>query len=444
MFHDTIICRGRIIKLDAKNNLYTGYHWNTGDSTSFIMVTLPFRYVVHASNGICSISDSSNVGEIFLPRPSFNDTTICLGDKVKLDAFNNAYKHYFWSTGDTNSYLMVSDSGKYHLYAWDGDCSVSDSVYVKTESFPLALPSDTSICEGSPVKLDALNSHYGHYAWSTGDSVSLILASTPGIYWVRANSGQCIIYDTILVSEHVNPLSLPTDTSFCEGTSLLLNAFSTNILSYLWNSGDTSSSILITTAGVFMVKIKLGDCFFLDTSSVNLFNYPFLSLPEDTEICSDELDKFKLDAGTGIAYNWWPDAQITRIITPTHDGVLGVILTDSNGCTARDSLRITLKNCYENPDIPNVFTPDKNGFNDAFDIRVRRAETFHLIIFNRWGEKVFESHEDGMDNDGRNWNGKLMNTGDECAEGVYFYIFSWRYSVTQPEKAFTGTVTLIR
>ena len=99
---------------------------------------------------------------------------------------------------------------------------------------------------------------------------------------------------------------------------------------------------------------------------------------------------------------------------------------------------------------PNVFTPsgndgfvgtDKEGLqgNNVFNIYTKNVSNYHLIIYDRWGVKVFES-----DNTGYDWNGHLNNTGEECPDGTYFYILNYRYlGKDKDEPILNGVVRLI-
>ncbi|GAF04685.1 T9SS type B sorting domain-containing protein [Saccharicrinis fermentans] len=66
---------------------------------------------------------------------------------------------------------------------------------------------------------------------------------------------------------------------------------------------------------------------------------------------------------------------------------------------------------------PNVFTPDGDGINDEFRAVYRSVKDFKMVIFNRWGRKVFQTT-----NPGEGWDGKIA--GKDAAEGVYFYVIT--------------------
>lgn len=112
-------------------------------------------------------------------------------------------------------------------------------------------------------------------------------------------------------------------------------------------------------------------------------------------------------------------------------------LATSEACAVDTCLKI--KNTFNiDLEIPNVFSPNGDGKNDEFKIRIEGEQKYKLIIYNRWGGKVFESGEAKT-----MWNGKTDNSGSECPAGVYYYIFDYQLR-TQEEKSRTGSITLIR
>lgn len=88
--------------------------------------------------------------------------------------------------------------------------------------------------------------------------------------------------------------------------------------------------------------------------------------------------------------------------------------------------------------VPNVLTPNNDGFNDRFKIKIKGHTYYDLIIYNRWGEKVFESTEfDYL------WNGKKFNVKEDCLVGTYFYVFKYQL-LGEDVKQKHGTVTLLK
>jgi len=85
--------------------------------------------------------------------------------------------------------------------------------------------------------------------------------------------------------------------------------------------------------------------------------------------------------------------------------------------------------------IPNIFTPNNDSHNDVFYVRGQQIESLHLMVYNRWGNMVFESNDIKQ-----GWDG--THNGRECAEGVFFYVaeIGFANGVRVFKK---GTVTLV-
>jgi gliding motility-associated-like protein len=88
--------------------------------------------------------------------------------------------------------------------------------------------------------------------------------------------------------------------------------------------------------------------------------------------------------------------------------------------------------------IPNVFTPNGDNVNDVFKIDITNFKKYSLVIWNRWGNTVFES-----DKPEKMWNGKTNNDGGENPAGTYYYLFNYQLRGAE-EKSVRGTITLIR
>lgn len=109
-----------------------------------------------------------------------------------------------------------------------------------------------------------------------------------------------------------------------------------------------------------------------------------------------------------------------------------------------------LDNCYDSVckmvnnnfqiefDIPNVFTPNGDGQNDVFKIKIKGEEEFDLKVWNRWGGVVFSTTDAN-----KMWNGKTNNTGEDNPEGTYYYVLKYKLR-GQQEKTLRGSITLIR
>ena len=126
-------------------------------------------------------------------------------------------------------------------------------------------------------------------------------------------------------------------------------------------------------------------------------------------------------------------------------GCYGVTAIDTVGNESQYSNIVCVgSNACPLYEIPNVFTPNGDGFNDylvPFPESLAAIESIDLKIFNRWGKVVYETNDPMI-----NWDGKNFRNGIECAEGVYFYVCDVHEKHLTEIKARTiqGSVTIIR
>jgi gliding motility-associated-like protein len=116
-----------------------------------------------------------------------------------------------------------------------------------------------------------------------------------------------------------------------------------------------------------------------------------------------------------------------------------VTVTDQNGCSSTDSVlvRVIEEDCKEeNVFIPSAFTPNGDGKNDKVIVRSTLPLTnMRFIIYNRWGEQVFETNDQTI-----GWDGRFRDK--EAHAGVYGYYFEGQCGEIIIERK--GNITLIR
>jgi gliding motility-associated-like protein len=144
--------------------------------------------------------------------------------------------------------------------------------------------------------------------------------------------------------------------------------------------------------------------------------------------------------GTGT-YSWSPTTGLgspnsaSTTASPTVTTTYTVNFTDANGCTDSDTVTVQVIEAYE-LFIPSAFSPNGDGTNDMLFVYGAGIKTMEFVVFDRFGEKVFESTSvnDGWDGTLR---GKPMNTG------IYSYYCSIEYYDGNTEKL-KGDITLVR
>ncbi|MCF8247757.1 MAG: gliding motility-associated C-terminal domain-containing protein [Saprospiraceae bacterium] len=108
--------------------------------------------------------------------------------------------------------------------------------------------------------------------------------------------------------------------------------------------------------------------------------------------------------------NWLDNADINDpTSTPDEDVTYILTVTDSNGCVVERTVVIVVLALCEEPYvfIPTGFTPNNDGKNDVFHVIGNNLAEVHLIVYNRWGEKIFESNDPSVGWDGT-YKGKLL------------------------------------
>jgi gliding motility-associated-like protein len=163
--------------------------------------------------------------------------------------------------------------------------------------------------------------------------------------------------------------------------------------------------------------------FIWDFSYTQIYNQP----PQIIDLCDVEFitKKYSVLYLPGYSITWIINDQINIEGNLNSDiiyikwetpGNYSIIAQYSNGeCISQNELNVVVKGC---PDvtlyIPNSFTPNGDGNNEVFGAYGVGVKKFNMVIFNRWGEKIFESFS--IEN---RWNGFYQNS--LCQEGVYVY-----------------------
>jgi len=149
-----------------------------------------------------------------------------------------------------------------------------------------------------------------------------------------------------------------------------------------------------------------------------------------------------LTATNALSYVWSPNYHISNLtgsmvtVSPLQTTQYVVTGRNSSQCFSRDTINvIVIDDCGE-MFVPNAFSPNNDGNNDVLKVRGLCLESLTFMVFNRWGEKVFETTDKEIGWDGT-FQGELMNTA------VFVYKLEGR---TYAGKAYNmkGNVTLMR
>jgi gliding motility-associated-like protein len=364
------------------------------------------------------------------------DTTICNNQTVTLDAGNPGF-NYLWSTGAITQTITVNSTGMYYVTVSQGLCSTIDSIHVTVLNPPIvSLGSDKILCNGQYLTLNAGNPG-ASYLWSDGSILDTLHVTASGQIWVKVSVGTCVGSDTINVTfGNAAIVNLGSDVKLCPGQTITLNAQNPG-QTFLWSTGATTQTIVASTTGLYSVSVGTGACIAHDTIGVLVYITPPIPLSNDTFICPG--DQVQLTAGKGyVSYSWNPGGGGSNSIIVYQPGTYIVNVVDSNGCQTEGSILIQ-NFCPSELFVPNSFTPNGDGLNDLFNAICDSCISFHLYIFDRWGETVFETTDIAQ-----GWDGTYM--GNNVPQGVYVYRIDYQlYDYLQLLKhTLYGNVNLIR
>lgn len=321
-----------------------------------------------------------------------------------------------------------------------------------------------SICQtaGTPIQFtDGSTGAITGRSWNFDDGGTSTLEDPTHIFSLAGNRSVRLIihdaipcYDTVYHNIYVDSLpflSMVTDRhAICAGEKVNFTAdYLHPAVALNWDFGDgihwlqgDATSHNYEQPGLYHVTVTAQYPVCADTvvtDSVVVNSFPVVYLGPDSVLCLDGPAITVTDQHNvgDPAMTWlWSTGAVTPSINIVHPGTYSVTAM-KNDCSTTENIVVN-KDCYT--DIPNAFTPNGDGQNDYFFPRQLLSEGvkgFTMLIFNRWGQKVFETSNAS----GRGWDGKF-NDKDQPL-GVYLYQIKVVMKNGRIED-YTGNVTLVR
>lgn len=406
-----------------------------------------------------------------LTRPplklAFKDTLVCTGDQLQLGAEGNGL--FSWApaasviSGQNTATPTVSPTvtTNYVVQLDDQGCIANDTVRVRVVNFVTlrAMP-DTTICATDTLRLYA-NGDGLRYLWSpaatirTPDRAQTIAQPVTTItYSVQASIGRCNATDEVVVQLVPYPVAnAGPDTVVCFNTAAQLRGTHDGN-SFLWSPANTLSgaNTLSPTARPTVTTEYVLTSF--DTrgcpkpgrdTMVVLVNPEILAFAgRDTAVVAGQTLQFNASGGEG--YSWSPAIGLSNasIANPvgTYDGSFDsvryvVTVSDATGCRDETTMMVKVFKTAPRVFVPTAFTPNGDGKNDVVrPIAVGITKIHYFRIYNRWGQLVYETTENG-----RGWDGRIKG----ILQGTQSYAWIVRGEDFTGKTVFDkGTVTLIR
>ncbi len=446
---DIEICEGDTVEFST--GIPDAEHlWSTDETSESISAFEEQEYSVTVTSELgCSLSD-----EVFLtvnPLPVVDlggDADLCVGEILDLDA-ENAGSDFVWSTMENTQVINVSSSDTYSVVVTDDNGCVNDNeINVVFHENPIQnLQPDTTICEDTFITFDAGNTG-STYAWSpNAEDSQTITTNAEGVYSVVVtNVAGCSTEDEVILTIAEYPsLDLGDNISACEGETKTLDSEALAGLNIMWNTGSTEQAISVSNTGTYSVVVDNEYCFANDEVSVVFSSMPVNNLLEETHVCFiEETGPLLLDAGNPGSSYIWNNGNQNALLPVAEAGEFSVLVTTPFGCDSVFNTEVIEFCIGEYIYVPNSFTPNNDGRNEGWRIEGSFIQDFHIQIYNRWGEVIFESEDMN-----EYWLGNDERGDYYVQSGIYSYKVRFKYFINEfgivsnwTEKV--GTINVIR
>ncbi len=290
------------------------------------------------------------------------------------------------------------------------------------------------------------------YFWSPPISATNTASNlSAGNYTVIVmDSTGCKKTSVVTITNNLNlPLSITGNTLLCSGKedTLTLNGAS----ACTWNTGESTLSILIqpNITTTYTVVGVSGTCTNTAAVTVSVVSTPTVTVTPQLYTIGIG-DTIQIQASGASNYLWIPATGLNNpnvanpIFSPTTTTEYCVIGSESsNTCSDSVCIKIQVEETCSNIRIPNVFTPNNDNINDTWGIEFPCPQTvgnFHLLVFNRWGVKLYEA-----DKPNAKWDGRSLS-GEPVPTGTYYYVAEFIINPAQGGKKqeAKGYFTLMR
>jgi gliding motility-associated-like protein len=418
----------------------------------------------------CSPNDTEEINITFNPKLKIigvGDTLLCSGVINTITSFTSEYiPDLQWSWVNTKTRALLSQSNIFSFY---GDTAFAATVYVKDSicfydsltiktsiSPPLALYliDSPKICQLPPFRFiaKATGGHKEFYKFTWSDTSGTLLGNDDTLFLNEGIHSPVVLrisdgcsHDTtkllqLKAYEPPAPNFSLSDTIGCVGKDMVFNNESiipavSQPYKWIWNYGDRTTDTVYSNTfmhhryprkGLYTVSLTAIDSSGCD-SSISKVNYIqvnpspkalFTADPAETSIDSPTISLYNKSKG-GVGFEW----VIGQIYDAfTSDSITPIVYTfKDTGVYKTALIAINKYSCYDTAIkdliiydplriyIPNSFSPNNNNINEVFMPSVMGHRTFHMLIYNRWGQLVADLNDAA-------WDGKGMPTD------VYYYM----------------------
>jgi gliding motility-associated-like protein len=467
----TTICTGENVILESTNTA-NNYQWLlngvaiAGATNQQFTVSSAGDYTlqVTSANGCSAISTPTTVTLLTATIPTIASTngqlSFCQGQSLTLQA-TAGLANYQWYVnnniiaGATADTLVVTETGSYTVSTTNANGCNTSSAQTIINLLPLPTAQITPagpvlICNAVPVLLQVASGAASYQWYNAGISIAgatlnTFLAAQTGDYSVVITnaSGCSAASNAVIVSFNASiSVSIYNANPFpCDGDIVYLST-TQNFNQIDWTTSESGIQIAVTSSGNYGVTVvSSGGCTASNNVNITFLPKPMVEAGEDvTSDCVNGVMLNGIGDGTplwepalGLSNNNTFDVNAFPINTTTY-----YLTVDNGTCKATDSLVVTAEcsSIY----MPSAFTPNGDGLNDVFTAFGMDLKEYQLIIYNRWGEKIFQTKDINL-----GWDGTYKGTASPL--GLYIWELEASDKNGKPllnDIQSRGTVSLVR
>ncbi|HLO89618.1 MAG TPA: gliding motility-associated C-terminal domain-containing protein, partial [Lentimicrobium sp.] len=232
-------------------------------------------------------------------------------------------------------------------------------------------------------------------------------------------------------------------TEFCEGEEALIEfnyTGGTDPVNTMWQTPDNANvpgltyaidSIKLSQAGTYTIlATDFNNCKDTLRIPVTVYAKPATGFESVDTIWYEQ--EYRLEATPGYAGYEWNTGDTIYYITVTKEGEYSVLIETEEGCEAMES--VFMFDAFVPVNVPNAFTPNGDGMNDTFGpiVNTELIRRYHLSIYNKWGQLLFETSDPG-----KGWD------GEKAMAGVYVWVIDFENRVGRAEMI-KGSLAIIK
>jgi gliding motility-associated-like protein len=412
------------------------YTWSPGGLTGATQSSLAAGvYTI----SIADASSCTGTGTISISQPiaplsvSISNTPTGCGTSVgsasaTASGGTPSYSYTWTPSGGNTPIANGLATGNYSIAVTDSKgCVASASTFIGTTGGgpTLSIASQTNVlCNGGATGTASITASGSTgpytYTWSpSGGNAPSATNLTAGTYVVAVKDAPgCTTTITLTITQPTAiTLTVTTNAATCgnlDGSATVTSAGGTGALTNLWSTGSSSNTIVSLTAGSYSVSVKdANNCSASSVAVIGSTGSLGVNAGPSTTIFTGGSAVLTGSVPSGATVVWSPSSSLScavcTVTTASPNVTTTYTLTATlNGCIGSDTVTVILDILCGELFVPTAFSPNDDGQNDVLYVMGNCITNLEFVVFDRWGEKVFETKDPTVGWDGT-LNGKKMN-----------------------------------